>query len=368
MSCGGLTVAAVLAALSDVLRTGIILVDRERRVVALSPWLEDHLNGRLGSVVGRRFEDLPDPAAAGADSPLLTLETGQGRDVFLQRCPFTGRTGPVRMRTVLVPDDRGEPAGVAVLLEEARGALALAAGALDAGGDSPAAWRQLTAGAAHEIRNPLAGVRGFLQLLADRLSGEEERRYLSIVLQEIDRINELTRYLLAMTRSDQEAWEEGMPSAVVREVLNRCQPRAETQRVGVTVIPPAVEVAAVYDRRRLAQVLINLLHNALDATPAGGRVTVTCGINREAGHYFIDVADTGSGIAPEHLPHVFEPYYTTKVTGTGLGLALCRRFMLEQGGSIEVDSCPGLGACFRLTLPLAPAAAVPRRTAAPEII
>ena len=103
----------------------------------------------------------------------------------------------------------------------------------------------------------------------------------------------------------------------------------------------------------MAQVLINLMINAADAMPGGGRLTIRCRTGNHGQSVLLDVIDTGTGIAPEHLPHIFEPFYTTKSKGggTGLGLAVVSRIVQAHHGTIEVDSEMGKGTRFRITLP-----------------
>jgi len=116
---------------------------------------------------------------------------------------------------------------------------------------------------------------------------------------------------------------------------------------------PDFPVFAPADRLQMAQVLINLLINAADATPAGGRITIRCRCGDYGRSVLLDVIDTGTGIAPEHLPHIFEPFYTTKSKGggTGLGLAVVSRIVQAHGGTVNVESELNKGTRFRIALP-----------------
>jgi signal transduction histidine kinase len=113
--------------------------------------------------------------------------------------------------------------------------------------------------------------------------------------------------------------------------------------------------AVLADRDQILQVLLNLVRNALDAMPSGGRLALRAGRAGEAVRF--SVTDTGPGIAPEDLPRIFEPYFTTKEGGTGLGLAIAQRIAEEHGGRLGAESTPGAGATFTLELPVAGAAA-----------
>jgi nitrogen fixation/metabolism regulation signal transduction histidine kinase len=220
-----------------------------------------------------------------------------------------------------------------------------------------AAWREVARRLAHEIKNPLTPIAMSVETLRDahehrrgdfgeifdegtRAIGEEVRRLKRIV-------DEFSRF----ARLPAPARAPVAPDELVAGVLALYpEPPA-----GVTVVreveralPPVLA-----DRDQVAQVLLNLVANALDAMPSGGRLTV--GARRAGGGVAFTVADTGPGIAAEDLARVFEPYFTTKEGGTGLGLAIAHRIAEEHGGRLEVASAAGAGAVFTLTLPCAPA-------------
>lgn len=337
---GRFLIDKVQAIWGDMLQAGFLVIDREQKIVAVSPWLQSRMPA--GEMAGQPFTMAFRARPEVARWPLHTLLTGECHDLSLPACPFSGQAGTYRLVTTALSDDQGRREGVLTTLQ----LYAIPEPVQDS-------LRQMAASAAHEIRNPLAGVRGYLQLLQKRLAGPEERNYLSIILQEIDRVNDLTRYLLALTRPGQTHPERLTVSALVREVLDAVMPRARAQGVTIEVCCDDTPWEVEGDRPKLMQVLLNLVHNALDAMADGGLLIIACSGDPNARVFRVGVQDTGPGIAPENLQRIFEPYFTTKSSGTGLGLALCCRFVQEMGGQVEVESQVGQGTLFRITLPLA---------------
>ncbi len=242
-----------------------------------------------------------------------------------------------------------------------------------------AALGRLAAGVGHEINNPLAYVMGNMSIAAERLRKGEDAsgtvKLLDEALEGAERVRAIVRDLKVFaTRKP-----EDLATVDVHRVIDSCARMADTEirhrarlvRVFGTV--PGVRA----NEARLAQVLLNLLLNAVQAIPEGrgDDATITVETRLEAdGRVAIDVKDTGTGIAPEHLPHVFEPFFTTKgERGTGLGLSICHMLVAAQGGELTIESHLGRGSCLTIRLlpgtapevtaeaPLSPAPATKRR-------
>lgn len=325
----------VITVLTEETKLNFLIIDREQRIQYISSTLMGYIKEAEG-LLGKPLLDV----YPGMNWPVYSLLTGRRCEVDVRKCPFTGKPAGLRIKCIPLREGDGPPAGVVVIIMETSGAL------------SREPIGDLTATAAHEIRNPLTGVKGYLQLLKKRL-GEEDGRYLALVLHELDRVNDLTRYLLTMTKGVVGELETGCPCDVIRQAVESCLPRARTQSVDVRLRFPDEPFSLCYDRTRLGQVFINLVHNALDAMPKGGVLNVDCRLSTDRSALEIRVSDTGVGIMPEDLPHIFDPYYTTKPDGTGLGLTLCRTFIEQLGGRITVSSSVGVGTEFCITLPLA---------------
>jgi signal transduction histidine kinase len=205
----------------------------------------------------------------------------------------------------------------------------------------------------HEVRNPLASIGLYVELLGDELAdGPEARRLITSIISEVDRLTEITETYLRFARLPRPKLDREDLAAIAASVVE--QSRAELAQaqiaLGAELGGAPVEVAA--DESQLRQALLNLIRNAREAMSAGGRLTIRLA-GRADGMAELTISDTGSGIAAEHLSKIFDPFFSTKARGTGLGLALVQQIAVEHGGRIEVESQPGSGTTFRLVLPLA---------------
>ncbi len=208
---------------------------------------------------------------------------------------------------------------------------------------------ELSAGLAHEIRNPLGIIKNAAEGLMSRERDQTEREMLlDIIVQESKRLNKLVTDFLDFARPRPPQKVEASLKALVEEVVFSLQDEAGER--GISFSLSLQEVILPLDRDQMRQVLLNLLFNALEATPSGGEVRVS--LVGEKGWAFLRVEDTGTGIPPDHLDRIFDPFFTTKEKGTGLGLALVYRIVEAHGGHIQVESGRG-GTRFQVGLPMA---------------
>jgi two-component system, NtrC family, sensor histidine kinase HydH len=215
-----------------------------------------------------------------------------------------------------------------------------------------AALGQLTAGLAHELRNPLGTMRASAEMLGKSVGGENDiaRELAGFISSEVDRTNSLiTRFLefarplkLRLQRSDIAQ----VADRAIAELARHNPPYPVTVHRNYSPDVPALEL----DAELMERVVYNLLLNAAQATPAGGSVTIKTRDARENAE--LSVIDRGAGIAREHLENIFNPFFTTKHDGVGLGLAIVSKIVDEHGGTISVESEPGQGSVFRVFLPL----------------
>jgi len=221
-----------------------------------------------------------------------------------------------------------------------------------------AAVGRLAAGVAHEINNPLTGVLTFAHLLLrDAPENSRERADIEMMIQATMRCKEIVRGLLDFARQNEPQKKLADLNAIIREAQRLTGNQASIQRVEVVMeLDPALP-PLVLDASQIQQVLVNMIVNALDAMPQGGRLTLRTRTTGEAGKRFVEVeiSDTGCGIPHENLAHIFEPFFTTKPTGkgTGLGLSIAYGIISEHGGTISVRSEVGAGSTFTIRLPIA---------------
>jgi signal transduction histidine kinase len=209
----------------------------------------------------------------------------------------------------------------------------------------------------HDLKNPLQAMMTAVTLLERGTEGSARARHLTVLRRAGGRMDRLIRDLLDLSSLEAGRFTLSPrpvdPAALVTDLLDQQAPIAEEAGVtlGAEVPPDAPAIAA--DRDRIAQVLSNLIANALAFTPRGGAVTVRC---LPAGDALrLEVVDTGAGIAPSARPHVFDAFWRSADShqGTGLGLAICRGIVEAHGGVIGFDSEPGRGTAFHFTVPLA---------------
>ena len=228
--------------------------------------------------------------------------------------------------------------------------------------DRLATMGTLAAGLAHEIRNPLGGIKGAAQLLRRAIEDNAPLcKYTDIMIREVDRVNHLIEQLLDLSRPAELRLEPLNIHQVLEDVLllqgAAVEARAITIRKAFDPSLPPISG----DRAKLTQVFLNLLKNALESMDGSGTVTLATRVEtdfhiRGSGHrqrqrlIWVDIADEGTGITEEDLPHIFSPFFTTKNSGTGLGLSLSYRIIKEHGGVMRVESAAGKGTTFKVSL------------------
>lgn len=349
------------------LLSGLVTTDSAGRITSLNPEARRITGISADEVIGRHVDEmLP------GTSSLLRPGAGVPR----ARRPYHNRRGDqmhLGLAASVLREVDGSAAGHVVIFQDVTAVVEMEQQLLRT--ERLAAVGQLAAAIAHEVRNPLAAMSGAIQLLAAELPPEsrqaEPGRLMQIVLRETDRLNRLITDFLQYAR----------PAPACRETVTLAPLVAETTRMlaqgegkGLEIevdVPEGLRVVA--DAGQLQQLLWNLLLNAAQAMPGGGRVRISArscpcpDAQEEAGPVRtvaegeatagveISVADTGVGIAPEVLDHIFDPFFTTKRAGSGLGLATVHGIVERNGGRLRVASAPGAGTTFRVWLPRADA-------------
>jgi len=215
---------------------------------------------------------------------------------------------------------------------------------------------ELAAGLAHEIRNPLAGIAGVIDIIGrDLPESSPAREVLKDVRQEVMRVNRIVSDLLETARPKPPEFRLADLNATAEHAVIFARQQALSRPIKVELRKNGDLPPVEHDPGQIHQVLLNLLLNAIQAIPADGEITVE--VHACDGSACVTVADTGAGIDPEHLPNIFRPFFTTKGHGTGLGLSLAWRIVEDHGGRIDVTSTLGQGSTFCVLLPFRRAAA-----------
>jgi two-component system nitrogen regulation sensor histidine kinase GlnL len=348
----------VIASLDD----GIIVLDRDLIVVALNQAAE-----MMAGVVKERALKRPLAETLAGNGPLVELAqravqlgaTFQARDMNLS--DGKGTSLPVTVTVSPLSDSKGEVAGAVVSLKDLS-FINLIEGNLK-NQERLAQLEILAAGVAHELRNPLAGIKVLAGLLERRLEDKRElAEFTQRISNEADRIELILNELLELGKADVIKLEEVNLNQVLSEVLAAGQALADER--GVRLIADLdVSLPVLFgDKVKLFQLFFNLVKNGLEATGRGGtvracsRMVTEYRLSRDkagAGKMVrVEIWDDGPGIPPEELGEIFAPFYTTKVGGVGLGLSICARIINEHKGHIQLTSLPGQGTKVEVLLPV----------------
>ncbi len=218
--------------------------------------------------------------------------------------------------------------------------------------DRLSALGEIAAGLAHEIQNPLAGVKGALEIITSRVApGTAEAEFADIGGKELARLEGLVSEFLTYARPHDPALRLTDVHEIVERVAALLHSQAERKSVALVFERPTAMPLLSIDPEQITQVIFNVVLNAIQATPAGREIRIRESV--EPGWGVIDVIDEGPGIPPEHALRLFDPFFTTKPRGTGLGLAISQRIVTAHRGTIEALPGAPSGAVFRIRLPLA---------------
>jgi signal transduction histidine kinase len=215
-----------------------------------------------------------------------------------------------------------------------------------------AALGQLAAGIAHEIRNPLTSINILIHSMTENLpSGDSHKEDLKVIEEEIHRMNEILDQFLRFAKPATPLLEKADVSSIFEETLQLLRPHIEKQIIVVEKEFQSLPIILM-DREQMKQVFLNLLLNAIQAMPGGGHLTLR-GQNSEDGQWIhISIQDSGIGISSENINKLFDPFFSTKEGGIGLGLSITHRIIDQHHGKIEVESAPGKGTLFTIWLPI----------------
>ena len=325
---------------------GLVALDRDGLVTAVNSVAEATLGISAAGVIGSAARDvipavLADTLADAAD--LVDKEV---------LCPVAGgRRIPMDVSAASLTDENGDCFGQVILFKDLTEIRALHR-ELEKNRRLASVGR-LAAGVAHEIRNPLSSIKGFATYFKEKYrESDRDQEIAGIMIQEVDRLNRVVGQLLEFSRPIRLHFQQVALKAFFQDAFRLVDRQSREAGVAMALDMPDDTLCAVMDADKMSQVMLNLLLNALDAMQAGGRLTVRVS-GRGNGSIHIQVTDTGTGIDPKDQPNIFEPYFSTKKTGTGIGLAIVHNIVKAHQGDILVDSQPGGGTTVQISLPAA---------------
>jgi len=212
---------------------------------------------------------------------------------------------------------------------------------------------ELSSAIAHEIKNPLAGISGAVQVLSEGFPADDPRReVVDEVLAVIQRLDKTVRNLLSFARPPEPSLIRAPVTDIIELTATLIAGQAKKQFVDVNIVPADRLAVILADPDLMQQVLLNIMMNALHVMPEGGTITVATRILAGKGVVEVDISDTGGGIAEKDMAYIFEPFFTTRSSGTGLGLAICKSIVERHGGTVGVRTAQGGGSMFTIRLPL----------------
>ncbi len=329
---------------------GVIAIDRQGDVTTMNPAAEVITGYQRHELVGQPYSMLFDNTQF--YSPVLdTLEHGTEHVALEISFPGRDRTIEISVTTSRIHNTHGEMIGALVIFSDLTARKETQRRMAQA--ERLATLGELMAGVAHEVRNPLTAIRGYVQILRQQTTDPIHQEYLSVVLKEIDSINKVIQQLLDFSRPRHSQWQQVSLNALVEETLVLVQTAGVQARVDfISELDNELSPISA-DRELLKQVLLNILINAVQAISARGKIRIRTWQYSDS-QLAISIEDNGCGIDLSLQKKIFDPFFTTKASGTGLGLALSQRIINAHQGDIRVTSLPGYGATFTLILPINP--------------
>jgi len=211
---------------------------------------------------------------------------------------------------------------------------------------------RLSAGLAHELRNPLSAIEGAFEIIVrPELDPERREEFVALIKKELARLNGMLNHFLEFARPQTPRRRPTVVRSLMQEICSLTSDSISAKGVAIRCRESDFPVTMVsLDPDQIKEAILNMVINASEAMPAGGTIELSAA--READAIAINVKDEGVGVPEDHLPHVFDPFYTTKPNGTGLGLSIAHQIMEQHGGRIEVNRNPDRGMTFSLFFPL----------------
>lgn len=330
------------------LEDGLLLFNPEGRAVLVSPSVEKFLGGRPAELRGLRVSEIFPPG-----HPIRSVLNIAGDEIQpVEDAELAIETGPGPQRIGLnaqVIREHGARMGTLVTLRDIE-SIERIGNQLQVS-ERLAALGRVTAGVAHEVKNPLNSMRLWLEVLKANMPVEPEpQQAVKMLDNEIDRLDRAVKTFLNFTKPVELKLEETDIRPLLQDVIDAARPAITKAGVELRVDLPSEFPTVVMDQQLIHQAMLNLVLNASQFTEPGGRITL--GLRRSGESAIVSVADSGKGISPENQKKIFQLFFTTRPGGSGIGLANTFRFVQLHNGRIEFDSEVGRGTTFRVELPL----------------
>lgn len=329
------------------LPVGLIVTDSQGLIILCNQFAEQMTSVVEKDVVGLPPEEVLAPELAQALSGQdLTVESSARKEIMLP--DHKGGLRTLQLHSMAVVDSEGAPSGIMLLIQDLSQVKSLEEELRRS--ERMAALGKMAAGVAHELRNPLSSIKGLAILLRSRFQEKSnDQQTADILVQEVERLNRSISELLDYTRPQKLMKGAVHPEEVVHKAMSLIRMDAESMGVMMEIHADEDIPVIQADQDKLNQVFLNLFLNSIQAMEQGGRLDIY--VASDGGYVTFTVKDTGCGVHKEDIPRVFDPYFTTKPQGTGLGLAMSVKIIEEHGGTISFQSDPENGTTVTVILP-----------------
>ena len=330
------------------LTVGVLVLDKEEKIISWNRVLENFFKKKKEEVVNRKMKEV-----FGEENYKLIFPTKTQENLrLLSEISLTLPTGEKRifdiMKTPLL-DNNLKPYGTIIVFDDITEKITLQQQLLTS--EKLASLGLLSAGIAHEINTPLTGISSYVQMLQKRFPSDDPKlKLLQKIESQTERVAKIIKTLLNFSRQPDFSFYKVDLSKVIQEILSLVEYKLKKMNIEVELNFSKNSIIWA-NGERLQQVFVNLILNAIDAMPKGGKLVIELSENNSEA--IIKIKDTGTGIRKEHLPHIFDPFFTTKGLGkgTGLGLSISYAIVREHEGHILVDSEVGKGTTFTIKIP-----------------
>ncbi|WP_138494855.1 PAS domain S-box protein [Paenibacillus pinistramenti] len=325
----------------------VLILDTECRVLRINPAFEKTFGWTGSELVGTIAFDLPHIPKDAGQAELVSFEEIKPFTIATNRQQKDGTIIPVQISVFPLLDEPGSHNGWALNLRDMTAHKQ--AEQLLINSEKLSIAGQLAAGIAHEIRNPITAIKGFVQLMNSGLP--EKQLYYDIMASEIDRIEMILSELLILAKPQAAQFEPADIRQLLRQVITLLDSQANMNNVQIVTEFEPGEACILCDKNQLKQVCINFIKNAIEAMPDGGVVTIQLGRSSSGSHYLLRFIDEGVGIPAHLLERLGHPFYTTKEKGTGLGFMVSKKIIENHNGTVTIHSTENVGTTIEISLP-----------------
>ncbi|XKM14106.1 two-component system sensor histidine kinase AtoS [Orbaceae bacterium ac157xtp] len=328
---------------------GVISVDNNSAITMLNPAAERMTGHKLKDVIGKPYCTLWDDK--NFQSPLIdTLYNGVDHVGVEVDFPVANQILRISTSTTHLKDHQGNIIGALVIFKDITERKEVEN--LIQQTERLVAIGELMAGIAHEIRNPLAAIRGFVQYLQKDLIEAEQKEYTNIILNEVDSINKIIQQLLDFSAPSKHYYNSISINELIEEVLVLINSSHRSNNITFTLNLDGTLTALYLDEKSIKQAILNLIINSIQAIKDKGFIHISTSLSKNGKYQLITIKDNGVGINPEIKDKIFMPFFTTKVSGTGLGLSIVQKIVSSHKGKITLqNNVDGKGVTIEVALP-----------------